>query len=77
MKKISKEANLCQIYTNHCLRAGTATIFARAGLQNNEITQATGHKNVASLDHYINAPTIQKKAEYSSILHNKCGHEEK
>ena len=76
MKKISKEANLSQIYTNHCLRASTATILARAGLQNNEIAQVTGHKNVASLDHYINAPTIQKKAEYSSILHNKCGHEE-
>ena len=71
MKQISKEACLSKIYTNHCLRATTATILARSGVQDRDIAMVTGHKNVASLQHYVNAPTTKKMKSLSSIWHNK------
>ena len=71
MKRISEEAGLSQLYTNHCLRASTATILARSGLQDREIVKVTGHKNTDSVKHYVNAPTIGKQKAVSSLLHKK------
>ena len=69
MKLISTEAKLSKMYTNHCLRATTATILAQSGVQDRDIANVTGHKNPQSLQHYINNPSIEKKRALSTILH--------
>lgn len=44
MAKISKLANLSQIYTNHCVRATSITTLDEAGLEARHIMRITGHK---------------------------------
>ena len=44
MKKLSQDAGLTTIYTNHCLRASTVTFLKRQGVSNSEICSLTGHK---------------------------------
>ena len=70
MKKISKDADLCQIYTNHSIRATAATVLSSAGIDSRNICAVTGHKNVASLTSYITAPTMAQRNEMSTVLHN-------
>ena len=48
MKNISTSLNLPRVYTNHCVRATTATTLAHAGIQNQEIMKVTGCKNTLS-----------------------------
>jgi hypothetical protein len=70
MKDISKEANLSEIYTNHCIRATTSTVLHQAGISTERITAVTGHKNNDSLKNYISGPSVQQKKETSTILNN-------
>jgi hypothetical protein len=70
MKAISQEAELSQIYTNHCLRATTSTILAHAGVDTRNICSVTGHKNHQSLESYIREPTLNQRKEMCDILHN-------
>ena len=68
MKEISMEAGLSQRYTNHCIRATTATILGHSGFAPRLICAVTGHKNEASLGHYINDVTVDQRREMSKIL---------
>ena len=72
MKKISEEARLSHLYTNHCLRASSAAILAISGLQGQEIMKVTDHKNAESVKHYINAPTTAKQKSVRALLHTNC-----
>ena len=69
MKTISKEAKLSQVYTNHCLRATTATVLANAGVSSRDICAVTGHHNEGSLKSYITATSFQKRNEMCGMLH--------
>lgn len=69
MKTISQEAKLSCIYTNHSIRATTATVLARAGVESRNICAVTGHKNESSLKSYISAPSLIERNTMSNILH--------
>ena len=61
MKKMSSDAGLSKIYTNHCLRATASKGLADAGFERTDIYVVTGHRNIKSLDPYINMPSDAKK----------------
>lgn len=69
MKSISQEAGLSRTYTNHSVRATTATILANAGIESRDICAVTGHRNESSLKSYVSAPTLHKRHNMSHILH--------
>lgn len=68
MSRISTQANLSQRYTNHCIKATVATILQRSGLDLLSIMTVTGHRNVKSLDSYINAPTDHERRQLSAAI---------
>ena len=44
MKKLSQDAGLSVIHTNHCLRASTVTFRKRRGVSNSDICSVTVNK---------------------------------
>ena len=59
MKTISEAAGLSKVYTNHCIRHTTATVMHKSGRTLKEISTVTKHKNLQSLECYINKLTLQ------------------
>ena len=51
MQRISKDAGLSQIYTNHCIRATVITSLDHAGVEGRHIQQVSRHKSISSLQH--------------------------
>jgi len=70
MKTISSKAELSHEYTNHCLRATTATALSDAGFQDRNIIAVTGHHNVESLKSYVRGPNMEQRKALSTALHN-------
>lgn len=70
MTTISKEANLSTVYTNHCVRATTITLWSEAGLADRHICQISGHRNPSSLRHYNSQPSSQQLRQCSDVLSN-------
>lgn len=68
LKDISKESGASKIYTNHSIKASTATILKKAGYQPIDIMSVTGHRNVASLNSYASGPSIEERAKMSNKL---------
>jgi hypothetical protein len=68
MKQISLAAGSSTIYTNHSLKASTATVLKRAGIPATDIMAVTGHRNVASLNSYVQGPSADERAHMSAIL---------
>ena len=68
MKEISKKANLNKIYTNHQIRKTTATGMRRSGFTLEQIAHVTKHKNLDSLKHYVDGPTMTDKENYNKGL---------
>ena len=52
MKRISKEANLSRIYSNHSIRATAVTILDKSGFEARHIMTVSGHKNESSIRAY-------------------------
>ena len=69
-KVISEEAGLSQVYTNHCIRHTTATGMHKSGHNLKEISTVTKHKNLQSLERYIDKPTHKEKESYNKDLFN-------
>ncbi len=69
MPTISKKAKLSRMYTNHCIRATSATALAAGGHSLQEIASVTGHRNIQSLQSYIGRPTLENKAVFNETLH--------
>ena len=65
---MSKSANLSKSYTNHCIGA---TVLNRQGVDLLKIMSVTGHRNVTSLESYINEPTDNERRTLSTAL--QCG----
>ena len=65
MKEISKEANLSQEYTNHCIWKIMATAMKWQGFHLNQINHVTKYKNLDSLKHYIQGPSYSDKRSYN------------
>ena len=68
MKKISSEARLSKIYTNHSIRATVVTEMADKGYTISEIQSVTGHKRAESVSRYIKRTTSSKKKKISNDL---------
>ena len=68
MSTISKASRLSRNYTNHCVRATTATVLAHAGVSSVGIMSVTGHRNEQSIKSYVNAPSMAQRRQYSETL---------
>lgn len=74
MKDICKFAGSETIYTNHCLRATTASALAERGIERSVIKSVTGHKHESSLDPYIQNTPSATRQKCSTII-NTYGNE--
>ena len=70
MKELSEKASLSCIYTNHKIRKTTATGLQRSGSTLEQIAHVTKHKNLDSLKHYVDKPTLCDKENYNDGLFN-------
>ena len=52
MKRISRNASLSRIYTNHCVRPTVVSNLKSSGFKNDEICLITGHKSETSISRY-------------------------
>jgi hypothetical protein len=68
MRNISESAGSSQIYTNHSIKASTATVLKKAGVPSQDIMTVTGHKNIASLSSYAKGPNSDDRANMCKIL---------
>ena len=68
MKKISKNAGLSRIYTNHCIRATVVTSLDEKGFEARDIMATTGHKSEASIRSYSNKCKPKKRRAVSDAL---------
>jgi hypothetical protein len=66
--EISRDSGASRLYTNHCIKASTATILKQAGYQPQDIMAVTGHRNVASLNSYAKGPSMSDRANMSLEL---------
>jgi site-specific recombinase XerD len=62
MQNISKEANLSNIYTNHCIRATCISVLYESGYETRHIIGLSGHKSESSIKHYASRLNETKKA---------------
>ena len=61
MKKISKEADLSKIYSNHSTRATAVTILDKSGFEARHIMSASGHRSESSIRSYSKTDEATKK----------------
>ena len=68
MSRISTEANLSKRYTNHCIGATVAINLKWAGVDLLSIMSVTGHRNVKSLESYVQEPSDHESRRLSASL---------
>lgn len=68
MSNISRAAGWSLTYTNHCVRATTATVLAHSGVSSLGIMSVPGHQNEKSMQSYVNAPAVSQRRQYSETL---------
>ena len=61
MKKISKEADLSKIYSNHSIRATAVTILDKSGFEARHIMSVSGHRSESSIRSYSKTDEATKK----------------
>ena len=61
MKKISKEADLSKIYSNHSIRATAVTILDKSGFEAPHIMSVSGHRSESSIRSYSKTDEATKK----------------
>ena len=61
MKKISKEADLSTIYSNHSIRATAVTILDKSGFEARHIMSISGHRSESSIRSYSKTDEATKK----------------
>lgn len=70
MAEISKLAQLSTRYTNHQIRKTTGTAMGKSGQSAPKIAHHLKQKNIQSVMHYIEGPTLEDKQENAQLLHN-------
>ena len=68
MKTLSKDADLSQKYTNHCIRATTVTNLNEKGFEAKDIMATTGHKSENSIKAYVSRCPENKCRKMSEAL---------
>jgi hypothetical protein len=77
MLKISEQAHLSKMYTNHCVRATCITLLDRNGFESRHIMGISKHKSESSLKHYSARLCDDKRVKASEILNRACNGSEK
>lgn len=67
VKKLCKDAGIEGNYTNHSLRATTATRGLAKGIPDKFIMERTGHRDIRSLQKY-QRPSIESKVQMSKAF---------
>ena len=67
MKRISVEAKLSYVYTNHSIRSTCITILDQAGIEARHIMAVSGHTSESSLRTYARTST-EKRNQLSALL---------
>lgn len=70
MPIISERAGLSQKYSNHKIRKTCATSMKRGGIAIPNIAHHLKHKDIQTLQHYLEKPTIEDKQWNAVALHN-------
>lgn len=70
MAVISVNANLSRRYTNHEIRKTTGTAMKRGGVNDTSIAHHLKHRDLQSLQHYLEKPTIEEKKQNAIALFN-------
>ena len=68
MEKLSQDANLSVVYTNHCVRVTTITYLNLGGVTANRIFSVTQHQDEKSVGHYLEEPSAEEKRSRFAIL---------
>jgi hypothetical protein len=75
MKDISIAAGLSKIYTNHCVRTTSITLWSNAGLTNRHIMSISGHRSEHSLQDYNRRTSTSQLKLCSEVLSEALGNE--
>lgn len=67
VKRLCKDAEIEGQFTNHSLRATTATRALKKGIPDKFVTQRTGHRDVGSLQKY-QRPETSTRIEFSKAF---------
>ena len=67
MKRLSSEAALSMTYSNHCVPVTVISKLKRAGVEDRNICDVSGHKNVQSLRSYIRTTAEEIKMMADAI----------
>ena len=67
MKRLSQEAQLETVYTNHCLRATAIRHMKQSGVEDRKIATVSGHKNLSSLQAYDRTTVAESHAMAAAI----------
>lgn len=67
MSRISREAGLSRLYTNHCIRAYISTKLYESGFSYRAIMSVTGHRHENSLTSYVK-PSEDERVAISNAL---------
>ena len=70
MKRISEDAGLSKLYTNHCIRATCITILDQNNTEAHHILSVTGQSSEMSLRSYAKTSTL-KRQQMSSLIASK------
>ena len=68
MKKLSTDAELSYIYTNHSIRATAITVLDEYGYEARHIMAVSGHKSENSIRSYAARTSLSKKRKLSESL---------
>ena len=68
MKKLSIEAKLSCVYTNHSIRATTITILDECSYKARHIMALSGHPNESSIRSYASQTSLSTKRKMSETL---------
>jgi hypothetical protein len=68
MQRINKDADLSQVYSNHCVRAICIALLDESGYEGRHIMTISKHKSESSLKHYVSKAREKKKREMSNAL---------
>ena len=74
MKRISVDAKLHTIYTNHCIRVTSITILDNGGFEARHIMSVSGHRAESSIRSYARTDLKTKRkmsSELSSFINSK------
>ena len=68
MSTMCKEAQLSNVYTNHCTRVTTCVVLNDNGFNETDIIKVNGHKSTTSLKSYNNRATTTQKRQMSDAI---------